>query len=104
MTVESAREFFESLPGRVSLQGARALESSYRFDIDGAGSWRVAVDDGNVLVEESSAEADCVIQTSEDNFMKLVRGDGNPTMMFMTGKLRVKGDMALALKLRELFF
>jgi putative sterol carrier protein len=99
-----AREFFQTVDRRLDPAKTAGHTVSYRFDIDGAGSWRVAVDDGNVLVEESSAEADCVIQTSEDNFMKLVRGDGNPTMMFMTGKLRVKGDMALALKLRELFF
>jgi putative sterol carrier protein len=34
--------------------------------------------------------------------MKLVRGEGSPTTMFVTGKLKVKGDMSLALKLREL--
>ena len=99
-----AREFFQTVDRRLDPAKTAGQTVSYRFDIDGAGSWRVAVDDGNVLVEESGAEADCVIQTSEDNFMKLVRGDGNPTMMFMTGKLKVKGDIALALKLRELFF
>jgi putative sterol carrier protein len=99
-----AREFFQMVDRRLDPAKTAGQTVSYRFDIDGAGSWRVAVDDGNVLVEESSAEADCVIQTSEDNFMKLVSGEGNPTMMFMTGKLKVKGDIALALKLRELFF
>jgi putative sterol carrier protein len=99
-----AREFFQTVDRRLDPAKTAGHTISYRFDIDGAGSWRVAVNDGTVLVEESSAEADCVIQISEDNFMKLVRGDGNPTMMFMTGKLKVKGDMALALKLKELFF
>jgi putative sterol carrier protein len=101
---EGAREFFQSVDRRLDPTKTAGLTVSYRFDIAGAGSWRVAVDDGSVAVEESDADADCVIQASEGDFMKLVRGEGNPTTMFVTGKLKVKGDMALALKLRQLFF
>jgi putative sterol carrier protein len=99
---DDAREFFESVERRLDPAKAAGQRASYRFVIRGAGSWRVAVDDGAVVVEESDADADCVIEASEADFMKLVRGEGNPTTMFVTGKLKVKGDMSLALKLREL--
>jgi putative sterol carrier protein len=104
VVAEGAREFFQGVDRRLDRAKTAGHTVSYRFDIDGAGSWRVAVDDGAVAVEESDADADCVIQASENDFMKLVRGEGNPTTMFMTGKLKVKGDIALALRLRELFF
>jgi hypothetical protein len=52
VTAESAREFFDGLAGRVSPQGARALEASYRFDIDGAGSWRVESEGDRLVVGE----------------------------------------------------
>jgi putative sterol carrier protein len=102
MTFESAREFFESLPGRVSPQGARALESSYRFDIDGAGSWRVESEGDRLVVSESDAPADCVIRADEKTFLRIVRGEQSPMGAYMTGKVKVEGDLGLALRLRDL--
>jgi putative sterol carrier protein len=101
---ESASEFFESLPSRVDPAKAASLTATYRFDIVGEGSWRVAADGDSVTVEESEADADCVIQMSEATFAKLRDGRGSPMKAFMTGKLKVKGDTALALELKDLFF
>ena len=36
---------------------------------------------------------------SADAFQSLLEGDLNPTMAFMTGKLKVEGDMGMAMKL-----
>jgi putative sterol carrier protein len=98
----SARDFFDNL--RINADPARAagMNASYRFDIDDAGSWRVDVLDGAVTVEESDAAADCVIAMDEPTFLAVVNGEQNPMGAFMTGKIRVEGDMALALNLREL--
>ena len=101
---EGAREFFEGVQATLDASRTRGTTASFRFDVGGAGSWHVDVADGDVTVAESEAEADCVIEASEENFMKLVRGEGNPTTMYLTGKLKVKGDMGLALKLQQLFF
>jgi putative sterol carrier protein len=57
-----------------------------------------------VTVEETTKEADCVIAVSEDDFLKIVRGEQSPTVAYMTGKLKVTGDVGLALKLQKLFF
>ena len=43
---ESAREFFEGLEGRIDPAKVTGQTVSYRFDIEGAGSWHVAVVDG----------------------------------------------------------
>ena len=61
------------------------------------------VDNGKVQVEEGGEEADTTIEASEDTFMRIVRGDQNPTSAFMTGKLKVRGDMGKAMKLQQLF-
>ena len=100
----SAREYFENLPSRVDESKTAGMTNTYVFDIDGAGQWTVAVDDGKVDVSEgTSADADCTITTSEENFVKIVDGEQNPTSAYMTGKLKVKGDMGAALKLQKLF-
>jgi putative sterol carrier protein len=101
MSVDSAREFFETLPGRVGPQGAHALDASYRFDVEGAGSWRVESNDGALVVTESDGPADCVIRTDEQTFLRIVRGEQSPMGAYMTGKVKVEGDLGLALKLRD---
>jgi putative sterol carrier protein len=103
LTVESAREFFEGLPGRIDPERARTLDASYRFDIEGAGSWRLEADGERAIVTESDAPADCVIRTDENTFLRIVRGEQSPMGAYMTGKVRVEGDQGLALRLRDVF-
>jgi len=99
----SAREFFDTLESRVDASKTAGMNNSYLFDIDGAGTWKVAVQDGNVNVTEGTADADVTIMASEETFEKLVSGEQNPTSAYMTGKLKVKGDMGAAMKLQKLF-
>jgi putative sterol carrier protein len=99
----SAREFFEGLEARVDGSRTAGMNNSYLFDIDGAGKWHVSVQDGKVSVTEGEQDADAVISASEETFEKLVSGDQNPTSAYMTGKLKVKGDMGAAMKLQKLF-
>jgi len=100
---ESAREFFETLPSRVDPSKTAGVTASYLFDIDGAGKWTVEVDDGKVDVREGGSEAECTISADEQNFMKIVNGEENPTAAYMTGKIKVLGDMGTAMKLQKLF-
>jgi putative sterol carrier protein len=97
------REFFETLEARADADKAAGLTASYLFEIDGAGEWRVQVDDGKVTVTEGAGEADTTISTNEQTFERIVAGEQNPTTAFMSGKLKVKGDMGQALKLQKLF-
>jgi len=79
------------------------MSNSYLFDIDGAGQWKVDVDDGTVTVAEGAGDADVTISTSQETFEKIVAGELNPTSAYMTGKLKIKGDMGAAMKLQKLF-
>jgi putative sterol carrier protein len=99
----SAKEFFDTLETRVDASKTAGMNNSYLFDIDGAGTWKVDVQDGNVNVTEGGGDADVTITTSEETFEKMVSGEQNPTSAYMTGKLKVKGDMGAAMKLQKLF-
>ncbi|MBK8698814.1 MAG: SCP2 sterol-binding domain-containing protein [Saprospiraceae bacterium] len=61
--------------------------------IDGHNGNAVSFDDG---------EADCTITTTSESLMKMKSGDLNPMMAVMTGKVKIKGDMGLAMKLQSL--
>ena len=100
----SVQEFFDSLEKRVDPSRTAGMHNTYAFDIDGAGEWTVSVDDGRVNVSDgASPDADCTITSSAESFERIVAGELNPTSAYMTGKLKVKGDMAAAMKLQKLF-
>jgi putative sterol carrier protein len=99
----TAKEFFDSLEGRADTSRTAGMTNSYLFDIEGAGKWTVSVDDGKVSVKEGGEDADAVITASEETFEKIISGEQNPTSAYMTGKLKVKGDMGAAMKLQKLF-
>ncbi len=100
---ETTREFFEGLSARADASKMAGMNNSYVFEIDGAGMWFVTVEDGVVSVREGEGEADCTISTTEENFQKILSGEQNATSAYMTGKLKIKGDMGAAMKLQKLF-
>ncbi|GGF05208.1 MULTISPECIES: SCP2 sterol-binding domain-containing protein [Stappia] len=85
-------ELTDTVRGKVAGGG---IDESVKFDCG---------DDGVILVKGSEvsnddADADCTIGISKDNLAKLLAGDLNPTTAFMTGKIKVSGDMSIAMKL-----
>jgi putative sterol carrier protein len=101
---DTVQEFFEALPSRADTSQTAGMNNSYGFDIEGAGQWTVKVTDGNVSVVEGMEDgADVTISASQEVFEKIVSGEQNPTSAYMTGKLKLKGDMGAAMKLQKLF-
>jgi putative sterol carrier protein len=101
--VADVKEFFDTLESRADAGKTAGMNNSYVFDIEGAGQWKVEVTDGNVSVNEGGGDADVTISTSEETFQKIIDGEQNPTSAYMTGKLKIKGDMGAAMKLQKLF-
>ena len=100
MTVQ---EFFDTLPSRVDPAKTAGMNNTYVFEVQDAGTWTVKVVDGAVEVNEGAEDADCTIAASEETFGKIVAGETNATTAYMTGKLKIAGDMGAALKLQKLF-
>jgi len=97
MSLDSALGALKSKIG-----SADKLDRVVKIDLGDEG---VIVADGTKSPTEFSttdAEADVTLSMSMDNFQKLLDGDLNPQMAFMTGKLKVTGDMSLAMKLGQI--
>lgn len=79
------------------LAGA-GFDGSIKFDIEGEGVIRIV--DGAVSTEDGDAE--CTISASMDTFQEMFAGELDPTAAFMTGKIKLDGDMGVAMKLGQL--
>jgi putative sterol carrier protein len=99
----AAKDFFDSLESRADPVKLAGMSNSYLFEIEDEGEWLVTVADGNLSVAEGGGEADATITASGETFDKIVAGEQNPTTAYMTGKLKIKGDLGAAMKLQKLF-
>jgi len=81
------------------------INAVYQFNLSGesGGSWYVDLTGDEPKVEEGEHESpNCTIITDADTFVGVATGSINGQMAFMTGKLKIKGDMGLALKLQKI--
>ncbi|GAA4244084.1 SCP2 sterol-binding domain-containing protein [Dactylosporangium darangshiense] len=70
----------------------------------GVDSYELVIADGKCVLSPSpDQDAKLSITVGPVDFLKVVSGVGNPMMMFMTGKLKAKGDLALAANIANLF-
>jgi putative sterol carrier protein len=75
--------------------GGDVLDGSAKFEIEGEGALIIDSDG----VRASDDEADVTLTADAELFQDILSGDVNPTTAFMTGKLKVDGDMGMAMKL-----
>ena len=98
MSLESTTELLRNRLGADSGLGA-----TVKFDFGAEG---VIYLDGAATpnaVSNEDAEADCIVAIALEDFESVVAGDLDATTAFMMGKLKVEGDMAIAMRLREVF-
>jgi putative sterol carrier protein len=72
------------------------VEGSYRFDIEGVGSFRLEVHHGRLSFHEDAGPADCVIASSVEDFIRIADGQQNMLTAYMQGRVRIEGDLPLA--------
>jgi len=79
------------------------LGATLKFDCGADG---VIVIDGAArpsTVDNTDRDTDCTISLSADTLGEMMSGELNPTNAFMTGRIKVSGDMGVALKLQSVF-
>ncbi|PKK24943.1 hydroxysteroid dehydrogenase like 2 [Columba livia] len=99
-------ETFRVIQGAMSEEYVRTTQGVFQFELSGdeGGTWYIDLktNGGSAGFGKPPVTADVFMSMSSDDFVKMFTGKLKPTMAFMSGKIRIKGNMALALKLEKM--
>ena len=102
----TVKETFEAMPARFKPDRAQGVKAVIQYDITGEGgcTYHVNVADGKCALAEGPAASPILTLTmAAPDWLDMVSGKLNGQMAFMSGKLKLKGDMGLAMKLAGMF-
>ncbi len=94
------------MPSRFNKDAAKGLNAVYQFDLsgDGGGKWHVMINNDQCQVKEGPhASPSITISMTAQDYLDMLSGKLNGQVAFMSGKLRISGDMGLALRMQSLF-
>jgi len=94
------------MPGRFRADKASGTNATIQYEIsgDGGGTWNAVIKDGSCAVSQGAAASPSLtLQMSAQDWLDRRSGKQAGQMLFMSGKLKVKGDMGLAMKLGSMF-
>ncbi|NXE94432.1 HSDL2 protein, partial [Menura novaehollandiae] len=99
-------ETFRVIQGAMTEEYVRSTQGVFQFELsgDGGGTWHIDLKTkgGSAGFGKPPVTADVVMSMSSADFVKMFTGKLKPTLAFMSGKLRIKGNMALAIKLEKM--
>ncbi len=99
-------EIMQRLPAAFDPARAQGLKANVQFDFtsDGGKKYLVRIADGKCAVEEGElANPEATVVTSQTTYQAVAEGRLNVATAFMTGKLRVKGDLQLLMRFQQIF-
>lgn len=102
----TARELMDKIEGAFVPENAEGLSKTIQYELTGddGGTWTASIADGACTVKEAPTDsADVTVTMSATDFVDMMGGKLQPTMAYMSGKLKIKGDMMLAQKLSQFF-
>ena len=106
MAIDNVKEVFAKVPDAFNPAASQGLSAVFQYEITGddGGTWNVTINDGTCQVQEGSHDSPTVTMTmSSETWLALVNNELNGIQAFMSGKLKVSGDIMLAQRIPELF-
>ena len=102
----TVNETFQAMPTRFRADKAAGTNAIIQYDIsgEGGGTWHAVIKDGACAVNEGpGTNPNLTLQMASQDWLDMLSGKQSGQMLFMSGKLKVKGDMGLAMKLGSMF-
>ena len=105
-TAESVQNIFQTMPSRLDPGAAAGLNAVIQYDLsgDGGGQYAAHIHDGQCEVTPGQhASPTMTLSMNAQDFVDLIGGKLDGMTAFMSGKLRIGGDMGLAMRMQSLF-
>lgn len=96
----------DTMKGRFNAGAASGLDAVYQVNLSGseAGNYYLKIANGGLETGEGTHDSpNITINMASNDFVDMTNGKLNPTMAYMSGKLKVSGDMGLAMKMQSIF-
>ena len=106
MNPTTVKEFFQLLPDQLDSDAAEDLDAVYQFDLSGAqgGQYILTIREGACQIAEGlHADPHVVLSMAGEDCIKILKGQLSGTSVAMSGRLKISGDIGLAMRLRALF-
>ena len=102
----TVKETFDLMSSRFKPDKAAGVNAVIQYDItgEGGGSWHATIKDGKCAVGPGAATSpNLTLTISGQDWLDMLAGKVSGQMAFMSGKLKLKGDMGLAMKIGGMF-
>ncbi|MEW6543484.1 MAG: SCP2 sterol-binding domain-containing protein [Nitrospirota bacterium] len=106
MQPQTVKEFFRLLPEKLDAEAAEGVSAVYQFDLSGpdGGQYHLTIKDGACSVQEGIHPAPHVtFSMSGEDCLGVLGGRLDGPSVFLSGRLRISGDLGLAIQLKSLF-
>jgi putative sterol carrier protein len=103
---DDVKAIFSAMPQNFNADAAKGMSSVIQFNLsgDGGGTYHVTIKDGACSVAEGAhASPNMTMTMAAQDYVDMISGKLNGQMAFMSGKLKIAGDMGLAMKMQSLF-
>ena len=102
----TVKETFEQMAGRFRADKAAGTNAVIQYDVsgEGGGTWHAVIKDGTCAVNSGPGQNPTLtFSIAAQDWLDMVARKQSGQMLFMSGKLKLKGDMGLAMKLGSMF-
>ncbi|MBX7212485.1 MAG: SCP2 sterol-binding domain-containing protein [Thermoflexales bacterium] len=99
-------EAMQAMTGRFDPAKARGVNAVVQINAngDGGGKYAITIKDGAATLQESAAEKPNVtVDVAAQDWLAILGGEMDPTVAFMSGKLRISGDLGLMMRFQQIF-
>ncbi|MEO6307888.1 MAG: SCP2 sterol-binding domain-containing protein [Nitrospiraceae bacterium] len=106
MNPTTVKEFFQLLPDRLDSAAAEDLDAVYQFDLSGAqgGQYILTIREGVCQIAEGlHADPQVVLSMAGEDCLKVLTGQLSGPAAAMSGRIKISGDIGLAMQLKALF-
>jgi len=103
---DDLKEVLDKIPDALVPEKAAGVNAIVQLNLsgDGGGDWHMTIANGQVVVDEGQAASpDVSLEMDAADYVDITKGDGNPMTMFMAGKIKVQGNISIAMKFQDLF-